>query len=289
MKKSKIANHNIPLPSPPLSMDVEYKAKSSYPVIPSASAEGTVGSCILPPVYSTEQNQTWKILFEKHQNLIKSNSYLCKEYLEGLDLLKFNTNEVSKLAEVSNNLKKISGWQIIRVEGLVPPQKFFAMLANKVFPCTDFIRHYDEIDYTPAPDTFHDQVGHLPMLTHNRFSEFFYLFGIAGCSTKSEADVELFNRIYWFTTEFGLIKSCNQGSSNAGEQKSQIYGAGIASSCGEIVFSFSDKVKKIPFNLDLICNTNFNIHHMQDTLFEISSFDELESEFKNWAKQKKFL
>ncbi|MES2615491.1 MAG: phenylalanine 4-monooxygenase [Bdellovibrionota bacterium] len=280
---------SVPLPTLPLSIDVVYKAKSSYPIVPSLSQEGTIGKNILPPTYSQEQNYTWKSLFHKHQNLVKNNAYLCKEYISGLDLLQFPTEQVPTLAELSERLKATSGWQLIRVEGLVSAQKFFALLANKVFPCTDFIRHQDEIDYTPAPDTFHDQVGHLPMITHGRFAEFFHLFGLAGVAAKTEEEIMWFNRIYWFTTEFGLINPTVHSGNKYDKTKTQIYGAGIASSCGEILYSFSDQVKKLPFDLEVISRTEFDIHHMQDVLFEIESFNELEEKFKAWAIKNSFL
>ena len=84
---------------------------------------------------------------------------------------------------------------------------FFKLLANKLFPCTDFIRHQDELDYTPAPDTFHDQVGHLPMITNQKFADFFHLFGLAGTKVRTAEELEWFNRTHWFTVEFGLINS----------------------------------------------------------------------------------
>lgn len=279
----------IPLPQPPLSVEVVYKAKSSYPVVPSSSPEGAIGAAILPPTYSKDQNETWSKLYTKHGNLLKQGKYLCREYLDGLLQMNFPKDNVPQLSKMSENLENISGWKIVRVQGLVPPQKFFALLANKVFPCTDFIRHQDEIDYTPAPDTFHDQVGHLPMITHKRFAEFFHLFGLAGCNTRTEEEEMWFNRIYWFTTEFGLINPTSQMGDKRDPSQTQIYGAGIASSCGEILFSLSDKVKKHPFDLEVICNTEFDIHHMQDQLFEIESFDELESKFESWAKKHSFL
>ncbi len=279
----------IPLPELPLSMEVEYKAKSSYPVVPSKSQEGTIGENILPPIYSAEQNDTWQKLFSKHQGLLKQNNYVCDEYLSGMDLLKFTSQNVPLLAEISKKLKSASDWEIALVAGLVPPQKFFALLANKIFPCTDFIRHQDEIDYTPAPDTFHDQVGHLPMITHKRFADFFHLFGVAGCSVKNEEQLMWFNRIYWFTVEFGLINPTAHLKNKRDNSKAQIYGAGIASSCGEIIYSLSDNVVKNPFNLDIICQTEFDIYHMQDNLFEIESFDELEDKFKAWAIKNSFL
>jgi phenylalanine-4-hydroxylase len=282
-----LKNHSIPIPEGALSIEVEYKAKSSYPVVPSPSVEGTIGSKIIAPEYSKEQNETWNKMYEKQRVLVQD--HLCEEYINGIHHLKFPLDKIPKLADSSEALKKCTEWQVIRAEGLVSPVNFFALLANKVFPCTDFIRHADEIDYTPAPDTFHDQIGHLPMITHNRFAEFFHLFGIAGSAAKNEEELMWFNRIYWFTVEFGLINETAHKGNNRDPKLTRIYGAGIASSCGEILYSLSDKVKKHPFNIDKIIETDFDIHHMQDQLFEISSFEELETEFRNWARKKDFI
>lgn len=279
----------VPLPSLPLSVEVEYKAKSSYPVVPSASPEGTIGKNILPPEYSSMQHTTWETMFRKHADLVAQNKHLCQEYTKGLRALHFPTNRVPQLAQSSEALRQCSDWQLMRVEGLVPPEKFFALLANKIFPCTDFIRHFDELDYTPAPDTFHDQLGHLPMLTDLRFANFFHLFGLAGSRAKTPEEVMWFNRIYWFTVEFGLINPTAHAGRNRDPSQARIYGSGIASSCGEIVVSLSDQVAKLPFNLNLVCATEFDIHHMQEKLFEIESFDELESKFKAWATEKGYL
>ena len=290
MKSNPLNNHKnraILIPEGALSIDVEYKAKSSYPVIPSPSLEGTIGSKIIAPTYSQEQQETWNKIYSKQRILVQN--HLCKEYINGVQHLKFSVDKIPALSASSEALKKCTGWQVIRAAGLVSPVNFFALLANKVFPCTDFIRHIDEIDYTPAPDTFHDQIGHLPMITNTRFAEFFHLFGIAGSSAKNEEELMWFNRIYWFTVEFGLINETAHKGNNRDPNLTRIYGAGIASSCGEILYSLSDKVTKHPFSIQKIIDTSFDIHHMQDQLFEISSFEELESEFRNWAIKKKFI
>lgn len=277
---------HIPIPEGALSIEVEYKAKSSYPIVPSPSVEGTIGTKIIAPTYSDEQHYTWEKMLKKQSNLIHGN--LCKEYIDGIKFLEFPKDKVPNLAKSSEALKKCTNWQIIRAEGLVSPKNFFALLANKVFPCTDFIRHIEEIDYTPAPDTFHDQIGHLPMITNKRFAEFFHLFGLAGAHAQSDEEVMWFNRIYWFTVEFGLINPSAHAGLKRDASQTRIYGAGIASSCGEIVYSLSDKVVKVPFDINKMIETTFDIHHMQDLLFEIESFDELESEFRNWAVKKVF-
>lgn len=278
----------IDIPEGRLSIDVEYKAKSSYPLEKSVSPEGTIGEHIAPPVYSFEQDETWKMLLQKHAQLLDTNQYLCAEYQEGMKKLNFSKNHVSHLKDVSAVLKQATQWQVIRVEGLVGAKNFFRLLANRVFPCTDFIRHKDELNYTPAPDTFHDQVGHLPMITHQRFANFFHLFGLAGINVHTAEELEWFNRIYWFTVEFGLINPTAH-SDHYDPSLSQIYGAGIASSCGEIVYCLSEKVQKKPFDPDIVAQTTFDIHHMQELLFEISSFDELERSFYAWSVRNKFL
>lgn len=278
----------IDIPRGVLSVDVEYKAKSSYPVKKSVSPEGTIGEHIAPPLYSAQQHKTWEMLLEKHAQLLTQHAYLCDEYANGVKKLNFPKTHVPNLRDMSVVLKQATGWQVIRVEGLVGPENFFKLLANKVFPCTDFIRHQDELDYTPAPDTFHDQVGHLPMITHQRFADFFHLFGLAGTRVKTPEELEWFNRIYWFTVEFGLINPTAH-QSRYDSNLSQIYGAGIASSCGEIVYCLSDKVQKKPFDPDVVAQTGFDIHHMQDLLFEISSFDELERSFYAWTARNGFL
>ena len=287
MQNQKNTFTQVPMPTGPFSIEVEYKAKSSYPKVPSLSPEGTIGKNILSPVYSDEQHKTWQLLYKKHSDLMHSSAhYLCDEYKEGLAILNFPKDKIPCLSETSEKLRKKTGWQLMRVEGLVPPEKFFPLLAHKIFPCTDFIRHQDELDYTPAPDLFHDQVGHLPMIAHHHFAEYFHLFGLAGCAAQTEEQAMWFNRIYWFTTEFGLLRLPEN------EKKlhhPQIYGAGIASSCGEILYSMSNEVKKLPFDIDVICKTTFDIFHMQNLLFEIESFRQLEESFKEWAIKNSFL
>ncbi len=271
-----------------LSIEVEYKAKLSKPLKASPSPEGTIGAEIISPIYTTEQHETWTELLKKQAKLIETQKFLCPEYCEGLEKLSFDKTKVSELAAINKNLKEITGWQVIRAEGLVSPENFFKLLAQKIFPCTDFIRHKDEMDYTPAPDTFHDQIGHLPMITHKRFADFFELFGKAGTKVRNKEELEWFNRIYWFTVEFGLLNP-TAGSKNYDSNQSVIYGAGIASSCGESVYCLSDQVTKKPFDLDVVTSTDFNIHHMQTLLFEITSFDDLEHSFRTWATQHGFL
>ena len=63
--------------------------------------------------------------------------------------------------------------------GLLDAHDFFSHLARRIFPCTDYIRGRHELDYTPAPDCFHDIFGHTPMIMHPRFADFYQHIGEA--------------------------------------------------------------------------------------------------------------
>lgn len=76
----------------------------------------------------------------------------------------------------------------------------------------------------------------------------------------------MLGRIYWFTIEFGLIKS---------GVELKIYGAGILSSHGESKYSVSSKPIHLPFNTKTIMNTAFDNDKIQDKYFVIDSFDQL--------------
>ncbi|MEN9528379.1 MAG: hypothetical protein RI932_252 [Pseudomonadota bacterium] len=275
------------IPTGKLSTEVEFKARPSEPIRKSPSPEGTIGAAILPPEYAAEQHSTWRELYRRQNEIL--NGRLCSEYMAGRELLKYPSDTVPDLAYLSEGLRRATGWQIIRVEGYVPEHIFFRLLANKCFPCTDFIRHPTELEYTPAPDMFHDLMGHLPLITNPRFASFFHAYGLAGMRVRNEEETAWLGRIYWFTVEFGLMNKNAHTPALRDSKDTVIYGAGIASSVGEILHSLSDVVKKEPFNVDAISQRPFDIHHMQDTLFEIASFDELESEFRRWASEKALL
>jgi phenylalanine-4-hydroxylase len=74
-------------------------------------------------------------------------------------------------------------------------------------------------------------------------------------------------RLYWYTIEFGLIRSA------AGLR---IFGAGIMSSVGESVFALeSVSPNRIAFNLERVMQTKYVIDDFQQTYFVIDSFEKL--------------
>lgn len=227
------------------------------------------------PNYTSEEHGTWALLIENQEKVLPARA--CNEFVEGLKAIGFPKKHIPKLADISDAIEKCTGWKLMRVDGLVPDKEFFHLLAEKIFPSTDFIRTREELGYTPSPDMFHDLLGHVPLLVNPRFTAFFEKFGQAGVKAfqLNHPATKMLPRIYWYTVEFGLIRNL---------EGLRIYGAGIVSSPNEVLYSLSEKPKKIPFDIDVIAAKPYDIWHMQEELFVIESFDQLEMEFDRWAK-----
>lgn len=228
------------------------------------------------PHYSAVEHRTWATLYANQQAVLAGRA--CREFLDGLAAVDFPGDHIPALAEISDRIAACTGWRLLRVDGLVANDVFFAMLADRYFPSTDFIRQPEEIGYTPAPDMFHDLLGHAPLLSNDRFCAFFQRFGAAGVRAfqLGHPAVEWLPRIYWFTVEFGLIRN---------PDGLRIYGAGIVSSANEVLHSLSAAVQKRPFDLAVIAAQPYDIWHLQNALFVIDSFDQLEAEFDGWCAQ----
>ena len=235
------------------------------------------GDRIVYPVYPVSDQETWRLLYDRQRKVLPGRA--CDEYLEGLSLMGFPDDRIPALADVSRVLDREVGWKIARVPGLLHEEDFFARLARRVFPSTDYIRPKDELDYTPAPDLFHDVFGHTPMITDPSFAEFYQTLGQAALKAEGD-DRRRLERFYWFTVEFGLIRT---------PDGNRIYGNGILSSYEEVRHSLTDAVEHRPFDPDAIVGQEYDVWHVQPLLFVVDSFDQLADGFQHWARGRKLL
>jgi phenylalanine-4-hydroxylase len=168
---------------------------------------------------------------------------------------------------VNETLSKLTGFKIFAVPGLIPDEMFFDHLANRRFPVSWWIREETELDYLEEPDVFHDFFGHVPLLAHPVFADYMQEYGKAGPRAKLMNAIPLLSRLYWYTIEFGLIRT---------SEGLRVYGAGILSSKGETVYAVeSDKPNRIAFDLERVLSTEFRIDAYQETYFVIDSFEQL--------------
>lgn len=228
---------------------------------------------IIYPNYSDEEQSNWKILYNRQMKFLPGRA--CDEYMEGVSKLNLSDKKIPYLKELSHIFFHSTGWKVARVPGLIHEQNFFEMLRRKVFPSTDYIRAKEELDYTPAPDLFHDIFGHMPLLTNKNFTSFYQMFGEAAMKAEG-INRKYLETFHWFTVEFGLIRK---------PEGMRIYGAGIVSSHGEVQNALSDKVEVMEFNPERIVIQDYDVWHLQPILFAIESFEQLEQGFKEWTKK----
>lgn len=235
-------------------------------------ARPPIGSEIEYPDYSEEDHETWRLLVTRQMEQLPGRA--CDAYLRGQDVLKLEADRIPDLAKLSQRLYDVTGWKVANVPGLIHEKDFFELLSERVFPSTNYVRGRDELDYTPAPDCFHDIFGHMPMLTQPDFADFYQLFGQAALNGRGAIRPQL-EAFHWFTVEFGLIEE--QG-------ENRIFGAGIVSSNEEVTHALSDAVTTKPFDPDVLVQTDYEVYHLQNTLFVMESFEQLLEGFKRWTR-----
>ncbi len=232
-----------------------------------------MGSEIVKPVYSDEHNENWGFLLNRQMSLLPGRAG--QAFLDGVRLLGLTDQGIPGLAELSGALESATGWKIARIPGLLHEKEFFELIAQRVFPSTDYVREKDELDYTPAPDCFHDIFGHMPMLTEPAIADFYHLFGESALHAVGHQRTCL-ERLHWFTIEFGLIRQT---------EGLRVFGAGIMSSKNEVVHALSDKVEVVPFSLENVIEQEYEVWHLQPKLFALDSFDQLVDEFRFWSSR----
>lgn len=237
-----------------------------------------VGAECAYPAYTAEEQDVWRTLHARMAALLPGRA--ADEFLVGLRALGLEADRIPALADVSRKLQAATGWQVCRTPGLLDAHAFFSYLARRIFPSTDYIRSRSELAYTPAPDCFHDIFGHTPMIMHPRFADFYQKIGQAALACRDAATEEGLTRLYWFTVEFGLIQN------PAGLR---IYGNGIISSAGETEHCLTERVRKVAYRPETLAAQPYDIWHYQDPLFVIESFEQLETEFVRWARERALL
>jgi phenylalanine-4-hydroxylase len=217
------------------------------------------------PAYTAEDHAIWRTLFKRQDEILRDRA--CREFTEGLVGLGVAADGIPDFLKLNAVLGATTGWTIVAVPGLVPDAVFFEHLANRRFPSTCFIRRADQLDYLQEPDIFHDVFGHVPMLMNPVFADYMQAYGQGGLKALGLDSLHRLARLYWYTVEFGLIRT------SAGLR---IYGSGIVSSKGESIYSLEDAApNRIGFDLMRIMRTNYRIDDFQESYFVIDSFDQL--------------
>ena len=263
--------------------------------------------------YTQEDHEVWRDLFDRRWGVLEQQ--VSRQFIEGMKILRLTRDRMPLLDDrtlskditiaggavlkkgthidgVNKFLKQQSDWSSYGVPGYLPAKAFFASLAQREFPTTVLIRPREVMDYLPEPDIFHDVFGHVPLHTLKVFADFLQSYGRAALLCEDEVHVKRLGRLFWFTVEFGLIREDNQ---------MKVYGSGLVSSHGEAAYSLAGEWEKSgrsapdcierpipeyrPFDLERICNTDFEIHHYQPIYYVLDSFEQLRDAMNRYAEE----
>ena len=214
--------------------------------------------------YTEAQQDRWRRHYRRQVELVPGRA--CAEYEASLRALDYAAG-IPRFEVVNRRLGAATGWQLVAVPGLVPDLVFFEHLASRRFPVTVWLREEHEFDYIVEPDVFHDFFGHVPMLFDPVFAGYMEAYGKGGLEAEGLGSLKWLARLYWYTVEFGLVRT-------SGGLRS--YGAGILSSPSEIDYAVnSPKPRRVTFDLKRVMRSLYRIDAFQETYFVIEGFDRL--------------
>lgn len=220
--------------------------------------------------YDEAQQRVWRTLCDRQTKLTTRLAH--HSYLDGVKALGL-LEQIPDFDDISDKLRKRTGWELVAVPGLIPEGPFFDHLANRRFPVTNWLRTEDELDYIVEPDMFHDFFGHVPILTQPEFADFMQMYGQRAQEAIAAGGNEMITRLYWYTSEFGLIQEPD------GPLKA--FGAGLMSSYSELQFAVeSPDAHRVPFDIETVMRTGYEIDKFQRAYFVLPSFEALREAFE---------
>ncbi|WP_096199780.1 aromatic amino acid hydroxylase [Bacillus sp. FJAT-45350] len=271
--------------------------------------------------YSAINQAVWRYVMRQNYYTLKDIAH--EAYNDGLRASGISIEKLPDVEEMNECLSRF-GWGAATIDGFIPGVAFFEFQANGILPVVAEIRKLENIQYTPAPDIIHEAAGHAPILCDSKYSEYVKLFGEIGkkaIATKEEhnlfeavrtysnllekgesteeeiaeakknieevektitglSEAEKIGRLYWWTVEYGLIGDLTNP---------KVYGAGLLSSVSEGRNALDESVEKLPFELEKIIQTDFDITKPQPQLFVCRDFEQLIEGVKEFAKEMAFM
>lgn len=227
--------------------------------------------------FAEKDHEVWRALYTRqHPHVLEYASEA--HYLSGLTNLNITADRIPDFEKMNVTLQERTGWELFSTEEVYSDgQTWFEHLCQKQFLISEYIRDMADLDYTPLPDIFHDAFGHLPLMSNKRYADLVHRWSFAMLDTTGEARRKL-GSIWWYTIEFGLIEE---------DGKIKSFGAGLASSFGELKHALSGAVKLSPFDPDAAGAVAPSPHEFHKELWILESFEQLESFLDDWIREGK--
>ena len=218
--------------------------------------------------FSQELHDIWAELYKRLWPRVKESA--CKDYLDGWEILKLPADRIPSVDYLNSKINPRTGWTIertaVRYTDAVP---WYNKFSQRIFLITDYMRSWEEIDWTPEPDMWHDIFGHLPFMVLKHYAELEELFAPAFLAAKNDEQRDNIKRLAWYSTEFGLIREAG---------KIKLFGAGLISGAAELDNVMDGRVPTSPFTIENVIQFDKAVWEHNKQLFIIESVDQLKEE-----------
>lgn len=223
--------------------------------------------------FTKQQHQVWKTLFADQLPNVEAHAYSL--FLSGLKKLNLNPNKIPSISQLNQVITPQTGWETLRTKiRYSDTSPWYHHFARHQFIITNYMRSWDELQFTPEPDMFHDIFGHLPFLVSKPYTDLLDSFTIAYFKAN-RAQQEIIKILGWFSYEFGLIREQGQ---------LKIFGTGLMSSTGEINKVVSGQTKIKQFTIENVIKRHKAITDFNSELFIFDSLDALKIELNRFFK-----
>ncbi len=189
----------------------------------------------------------------------------CSLFFRGMQRIRFDPEHVPHLPSASERLQRCTGWSLQHTDiAYMSDEDWLGPLLNKKIHVTDYIRSWEQLDFIPEPDLFHDYFGHLGFLTLPEYTAVVERFAHAFAITPKEHKHRI-ARVWWHTFEFGLVRE-------AGTVK--LFGAGLISSKEEAIHCLQPSRHR-PFNFNAMLDTDKAVSSVHPSYFVLNSLEQL--------------
>ncbi|MEN9934510.1 MAG: hypothetical protein RLZZ387_1089 [Chloroflexota bacterium] len=225
------------------------------------------------PEYTERDHQTWATLYARQMERMPEHA--CAEWLAGFPRLGLDPARLPDPRAVSARLREMSGWTLGDAQNeYLGATEWFEHIRERRFPVTNYIRTPEELAFTPLPDLFHEYFGHLAFFTDRRFGDIAQAFGPLYFAGDERQQLEV-ARLWWYTTEFGLIRE-------GGALKA--FGAGLLSSIDELDKAFAPDTPRLPFDIRRAAETPSAVYNMHSTYWVFDSVEQIAEIIRAYAR-----
>jgi len=222
--------------------------------------------------FSPVQHKTWAELYRRQVPRVRAHA--ASHYLAGFDLLELPAESVPTLAFLNSRIPPATGWTVVRTDTrYTDSDEWYRYFDRHEFLITNYMRSWEELDWTPEPDMFHDIFGHLPFFMLPYYAQLQEMFAPAYLAAQSQEEKDSIKRLAWYSTEFGMIRE---------DGRLKVFGTGLMSGGDEFANAAEGRMDYHDFTIESVIGHDKVLYEQHKDLYVIESIDQLKAELARY-------